>query len=126
MSTLASCSTVETGPIYHTFSIEVAKEVGRVRNLKYHYGDLGWRQIPVAAAPGPISSQALEMAIPLVFEVSWDSESGRKYEFHIPIKERLPGSISHKTIRMVIVTDGVEGYVITYDGPGVPKRERFY
>lgn len=122
---LGACASVETGRVYHRFTIEVGRGMRPIKNLRYLYGDLGWRQTPAAEPPGALSSLSGVMLLPDEFEISWESETGQSYKFKIPVHSKLPGSVKNKTVRFVIMGDHVEGYLGARNG--LEERfERFY
>ena len=101
----------EVKPVYHTFAIEVGRGVEPVKHLRYLYSTLGWRETPIAAPPGSLSSLSLEMSVPEEFEVSWESSSGKAYHFKVPVRSLIPGSVKRKSIHFVIMGDHVEEYL---------------
>lgn len=126
IASMTACATRDIERTYHRFSIEVGSNVSRVKNLRYLYGEIGWMNKPTAAPPGPIDSVAGVMLVPEEFEVSWESESGQSYAFMVPVRNNLPDSIKGKTIHFVIMSDRVEGYILTYADLKVSSRTRFY
>lgn len=126
MTGTGACASVEAGRVYHHFAIQVGRGMRPIRNLRYLYGDLGWRENPVAAPIGTLSSLSGVMSVPEEFEVNWESETGKSYSFKIPVRSKLLGSVKDKTVRFVIMGDHVEGYLGRSDGLGPDKLERFY
>lgn len=125
MTSMGACASIETGRVYHRFSIGVGTGMRPVKNLRYLYGDLGWRAHSIAEPVGALSSLSGVMSVPELFEVSWESDTGHSYTFKIPVRSKLPGSVKDKTVRFTIMDDHVEGYLGTRDG--LEERfERFY
>ena len=125
MASVGTCLAVETVRVYHRFAIEVGRGMKPVRNLRYLYGDLGWRMKPIAEPLGALSSLSGVMLVPDEFEISWETEVGQQYEFKIPVRASLPSSAKGKTVLFVIMADKVEGYLGTPVGLE-DKLERFY
>jgi hypothetical protein len=125
---LSACAGVETRPVYHTFAIEVGDGVAPVKNLRYLYGDIGWRESRSASPLGGHSALTGVMIIPEDFEISWESEAGQHYTFKVPVRSKLLSSVKHKTVQFVIMGDRVEGYIGTRprQGIGPLELERFY
>lgn len=125
---LSGCAMAEGSgnKLRHGFSIAVGKNQPTVKNVRYLYGDLGWREIKVAAPPGALSTLVATMTIPDDFAISWDTQTGQHYDFKIPVRSKMPADIKGKTILFVIMQDHVEGFVVT-DLPNFKEsRERFY
>lgn len=127
MSVLDGCAAV--GPnvkVRHGLEIEVDKSVGRVVNIRYTYGDEFVNETkPSARAIGSMFSYVAPMYIPERFEISWETQDGKKHEAKVPVRSRLPGSMENKTVLFVIMQDHIEGYV-AISTPSGQKRERFY
>lgn len=66
------------------------------------------------------------MSIPDEFEISWETQEGKRYEFKVPVRSKVPSDIKGKTVLFVIMQDSVEGYVVTHLPNFQDKRERFY
>ena len=112
--------------VYHGLQIEVDKSVGRAVNIRYTYGDEFVNETkPSARAIGPMFSYDAPMHIPEQFEISWETQDGKKHEAKVPVRSRLPGSVENKTVLFVIMQNHIEGYVTT-PTPSGQKRERFY
>lgn len=123
---LSACATLESGPVYHAFVLDMAKGNEPVKNLRYRYGDIGWRE-KQTAFPGPLATYVSDMTVPEEFEIGWVSNSGKQYEFKVPVRSRLSSSVKRKTVRFVIVGDHVEGYLgVREERYGPLKYERFY
>jgi hypothetical protein len=112
--------------IYHGFAIEVGDGLPAVKNVRYLYGDLGWREIKIAAPPGALSTLFLSMTIPEECQIYWETQEGKQYEFKVPVRSKVRSSIKGKTALFIIMHDHVEGYVSTSLPNFQEKRERFY
>lgn len=127
MSVFDGCAAA--GPnakVRHELQIEVDKSVGRAVNIRYTYGDEIVNQTRPAAIPiGAFENYTAPMHIPDEFEISWETQDGKKHEAKVPVRSRLPGSVENKTVLFVIMQDHIEGYVAIYTPYG-QKRERFY
>jgi len=127
MSMLNGCAAAgANAKVRHGLEIEVHKSVGEAKNIRYTYGDELVAQVrPSAIAIGAFMSYIAPMHIPEEFEISWETQDGKKHEAKVPVRSRLPGSVENKTIVFVIMSDHVEGYVAA-STPYGEKRERFY
>lgn len=127
MSVLDGCAAAEpNAKVRHGLEIEVDKSVGRAVNIRYTYGDEFVNETkPSARAIGPMFSYVAPMHIPEEFEISWETQDGKKHTAKVPVRSRLPGSVADKTVLFVIMQDHIEGYV-AISTPYGQKRERFY
>lgn len=128
MANTSGCAMAGTSTekIYHAFAIEVGKGVPKVKNVRYLYGDLGWRESAVMAFPGSGSIIRSQMIIPDNFEISWETQEGKRYEFKVPVRSKVPSDIKGKSVLFVIMQDHVEGFVVTPLPNFQEKREQFY
>jgi hypothetical protein len=115
-----------TEKVDHELALEVGKGVPKVANIRYRYGELGWRERAVMAFPGSGSRVSSTMVVPDDFEISWETQEGKRYDFKVPVRSKLPSGIKGKTVLFVIMQDHVEGYVVTPLPNFQEKRERFY
>ena len=127
MGAIVGCASA--GPaakVYHGLQIELSKSVGQANNIRYTYGDeFVNASKPSAGSIGPLFVYVAPMRVPDEFEISWETQDGKKHEAKVPVRSRLPGSIENKSIVFVIMADHVEGYV-GVSTPYGQKRERFY
>lgn len=125
MANMGACASIEAGKVYHTFSVGLGKGMSPVKNLRYLYGDLGWRTHSLVEPLGVLSSLSGVMSVPDVFEIGWESEAGQLFTFNVPVRSKLAKSVKDKTIRFVIMGDHIEGFLGTRDGLE-ERLERFY
>lgn len=127
MSVLAGCAVA--GPnskVLHELQIEVNKSVGRALNIRYTYGsEFVNEAVPSAGSVAAFENYTALMLIPDEFEISWETQDGKKHQAKVPVRSRLPGSVENKSVIFVIMPDHVEGYV-GVSTPYGQKRERFY
>lgn len=93
--------------------------------IRYRYGDLGWREKGAAQAGIGVTIRSL-MTIPDEFEISWESESGKRHEFKVLVRSRIKADLKGKTILFVIKEESVEGYVATRLPNFRDQLDRFY
>jgi hypothetical protein len=112
--------------VYHGLQIEVNKSVGMVLNIRYTYGSAFVNEtLPSAGSFAAFENYTAPMLIPDEFEISWETQDGKKHQANVPVRSRLPGSVENKSVIFVIMPDHVEGYVGVFTPYG-QKRERFY
>jgi len=112
--------------VYHGFEIKVGKDMPDVRNVRFRYGDLGWIDRPIMGYPGSSTLIRSQMIVPDIFEISWSSLEGKKYEYKIPISSKVPSDMEKKKILIIIMQDKVEGYIETPLPNYQYNRTRFY
>lgn len=124
---MGACSAGNDGEkAYYGFEVKLGKSVGELHNVKYHYGDLGWRDAKIATPPGSVELVRSLMTVPETFEVSWDNEDGQHYAFTVPVRSKIAEDLNKKKVVFVIMEDHVEGYVSTPLPNYRESRERFY
>ena len=128
MVNINGCAMAETGDekVYHGFSIRVGIGAPEARNIRYRYGDLGWRDAIVSAPPAGIETVRTPMVVPNDFEISWETPEGNHYEFKVPVRSKISSDIKGKTVLFEIMKDHVEGYLVTPLPNFQDKSERFY
>jgi hypothetical protein len=119
-------ATTDGERVYHGFSIEVGRGLPPVSGVRFHYGDLGWLERPRATSVAPFTLVNGVMTVPEIFEVSWISEAGASYHFKVPVLSKLPASARGKKVSFVLMSDHVEGYLVTREERGQEQRVRFY
>lgn len=120
-----AAATTNSEKVYHWLRVEVGKGMPMVKSIRYLYGDLGWRERGAMQA-GVGDSVNSVMTIPDTFEISWETEDGKRYEFKVPVRSKVPVDIKGKKVLFVIMQDHVEGYVRTPLPNFQDKRDRFY
>jgi len=127
LMTSAACVGTPIGdePIYHGYAVVVDKGVPPIVNLRYVYGGAKPREYALIKQPGPLIDFAGTMPVPESFEISWDDESGRHYEFHVPVRSKLPSSPKGGTIWFTVMKDHVEAGLSGRPGSG-NRPVRFY
>jgi len=121
---VCGCATTPEQKVRNGFELTVDKSVSEVKNIRFHYGDLGWMERAGATAGGG-STWRMEMIVPENFEISWETIDGTPRRAVIPVKTRLPGSVKDKTVLFLIMQDHVEAY-LAVSTPSGQMRERFY
>jgi len=127
MSMLTSCAIAGiNSKVLHELQIEVSKKVGRALNIRYTYGsEFVNETVPSAGSVAAFENYTAPMLIPDEFEISWETEDGKKHQAKVPVRSRLPGSVENKSVIFVIMPDHVEGFIGT-STPYGQTRERFY
>lgn len=111
--------------VYHGLDVSVGKGAPIAKSIRYRYGELGWRERGAAVAGvGDLVRSA--MIVPEEFEISWESESGKRYEFKVPVRSRIGTNIRGKTVVFLIKDDSLEAYLATPLPNYQDRLERFY